>query len=372
MKGVIMFSILRGSFLRSSFLRSNLRPYIKQICGIGCGLVLSMTLVVAVMSAPSDGQNVISAELTKALNMYVETQFDAGIKHANSLFSRGVSASDSIAIYEYLSVCTYAKGQDHRDIAYSYLDSMNSIGPCLNHLPQDFWPRELTDKWYGLMQAKGVISCPDESDKGLSTIAFLPFDNYSVEKHQKRLGRLSSALAEFFAYDFSAFSSLKVVERNKMDYLLKEQNLVKDGRVDKATAIKLGKIIGAKLMVFGLISQFDDKNARMGVKVVNVETSEIIATVDTEGKPDFNRMQKELVEKLAKKLDLELNKETKNILKSSGTQSMDALDMYAQGLEYMDIYDYKMAYEYFKKAYEADNSFAQAKTKMETYWPLVG
>lgn len=355
-----------------SILLDNLYPSIMRVFLIGCILAALMPFIRAGTPEQSESENVVSVGLTEALHMYVETQFDAGITHARSLFSRSVSASDTIAIYEYLSVCTYAKGKNYRAAAYGYLDSMNTVGPCLNPLPQEFWPRELADKWYGLMQAKGSIICPEESDAGLTTIAFLPFDNFSVEKHQKRLGRLSSALAEFFAYDFSSYSGLKVVERTKMDYLLKEQELVKDGRVDKATAIKLGKIIGAKMMVFGVISQFDDKSARMGVKVVNVETSEIITSVDREGKPDFNRMEKELVEELAKKLDMKLNEDTKKILKESGTKSMDALDMYARGLEYMDRYDYKLAYEYFKKAYEADNGFVQAKTKMETYWPLVG
>ncbi|MFQ5607254.1 MAG: CsgG/HfaB family protein, partial [Candidatus Zixiibacteriota bacterium] len=224
----------------------------------------------------------------------------------------------------------------------------------------------------GFLGALGGSSRPDEADEGLTTIAFLPFDNFSVEKHQSRLGRLSSALAEFFAYDFSSYSGLKIVERDKLDFLLKEQELVSAGRIDKATAIKVGKIVGAKMMVFGLISQFDDKNARMGVKVVNVETSEIITTVDKEGKPDFNKMQKELVQELAKKLDIKLNEKSKKSLKLGGTDSMEAMDFYARGLEFMDDYDYEQAYQNFKNAYEMDGEFIQAKEKMETYWPLVG
>ena len=42
------------------------------------------------------------------------------------------------------------------------------------------------------------------------------------------------------------------------------------------------------------------------------------------------------------------------------------------GLDYMDKYDYKKAYEHFKTAYELDNSFVEAKRKMEIYRPLAG
>ncbi len=50
---------------------------------------------------------------------------------------------------------------------------------------------------------------------------------------------------------------------------------------------------------------------------------------------------------------------------------MDAARLYSLGLKYMDEYQYEKAYDYFKKAYEKDNSFAEAKRKMEIYKPLV-
>jgi hypothetical protein len=124
-------------------------------------------------------------------------------------------------------------------------------------------------------------------------------------------------------------------------------------------------------MVFGSISQFDSREARMLVKAVKVETSEIIATVTKEGKPDYFKMQKELVKELAEKLDITLNKETVEFIDESGTESADAAALYSQGLFYMDQYDYKKAYEFFKRAYDKDNSFTEAKRKMDIYRPLA-
>jgi hypothetical protein len=37
----------------------------------------------------------------------------------------------------------------------------------------------------------------------------------------------------------------------------------------------------------------------------------------------------------------------------------------------MDRYDYKKAYEFFKKAYDLDKNFVEAKRKMEIYQPLA-
>jgi hypothetical protein len=131
-------------------------------------------------------------------------------------------------------------------------------------------------------------------------------------------------------------------------------------------------MLGAQLMVFGSITQLDKKNARMIARVVEVETSEIITSVSKEGTPDFVQMEKDLVRELAKNLDILLDDETNVKLEQSGPRDMDAARLYAVGLEYMDKYEYAKAYEYFKRAYEKDSGFIEAKRKMEIYKPLIG
>jgi TolB-like protein len=263
------------------------------------------------------------------------------------------------------------KGEDYKKQAYSYLNKIADVDPCLIHLPHEFWPTGLRDKWYQVLKTHESLSCPEESKSDIKTIAVMEFDNFSVGKYQEKLGPLGKGLADFFEHDFGKISSMKVVERDKINFVLKELELQKSGAVDRSTAVRVGKILGAKYMVFGSITQLDDRNTRMVVRVVSVETSEIIASVDKEGAPNYSKMEKELVEELAKKLDVKLNDEVKQLIQEGGTDSMDALALYNMGLEYMDKYDYKKAYEYFKKAYELDSSFVEAKRKMEIYQPLA-
>jgi len=192
-----------------------------------------------------------------------------------------------------------------------------------------------------------------------------------VGKFQEELGFITKGLADFFETDFALISKLKVVERDKIDYILKEIELGESGKVSPAAAVQAGKLLGAQLMVFGSITQLDAKETRMLVKVVKVETSEIITAVEKQGKPDYFAMEKELVKELAQKLNLTLNPETVKLLDESGTQSADAATLYSQGLYYQDRYEYKQAYEYFKMAFEKDNTFAEAKRKMDIYRPLA-
>ncbi|MFQ5454185.1 MAG: CsgG/HfaB family protein, partial [Candidatus Zixiibacteriota bacterium] len=175
-----------------------------------------------------------------------------------------------------------------------------------------------------------------------------------------------------FVNDFQIISSLRVIERANLDALLKEHELSQTGKVDKSTAIEIGKLLGAQLMVFGSITQLDDKHTRMVARAVKVETSEIITSVDIEGKPEYFKLEKELVKQLADKLDIDLNKKTMELIDKNGTDSDEAANFYAKGLYFMDRYDYSNAYDNFKKAYEIDDEFVQAKNMLDTYQPLVG
>jgi TolB-like protein len=314
----------------------------------------------------------VADKLAEALDFYNDLDYDAGLKIANGLMERpDLTRQDSVAIYEVLSIITYAKGETYLQQSIAYLAKMSSIDPCIMPMPRDIWPQELRDRWYKFLQEKNQLVC-NRDTKDLKTIAIMPFDNFSAGEYQEKLGALGKGLADFFAFDFGKISSFTVVERDKIEFIMKEIDLQKSGAVDKAAAVQVGKILGAKYMVFGSITQLDYSNARMVVRVVSVETSEIIAQADRDGKPQYSKMEKELVEQISKALDVTLNAETIELIKQGGTASMDATSHYAMGLDYMDKYDYKKAYEHFKAAYDLDNNFVEAKRKMEIYRPLAG
>ncbi len=341
----------------------------------GLFLVTFLSVSFAVNSVFAQGEATVAEKLAEALRLYKppDMEFEKGIAIAEELFERDdLLPQDSIAIYEVLSILTYAKGEDYLKKSFSYLDKISLVGPCIIHLPHDMWPSELRDKWYNILKAKESLACPEEKGSHVKTIAIMEFDNFSVGKYQMELGPLGKGLADFFEHDFGKISSMKVVERDKINYVLKEHELQKSGAIEPSTAVRVGRILGAHYMVFGSITQLDDKRTRMTVRVVSVETSEIITSVDKEAKPEYFKLEKELVEELAKKLDITLSDDVKALIKEGGTESLDATTFYSRGLEYMDRYDYKKAYEFFKKAYDLDNSFVEAKRKMEIYQPLAG
>ena len=337
------------------------------------GGLLALVLMLAGSAPPVSGQPV-SDQIGQALNHYIEMDFEEGVVLAKQVLERDdLEKKDRIAAYSVLSLLTFALGDAYLQESHSYLQAIADLGPCEVELPEQFWPQTLRDQWYGVAQAAGALVCPAnaEQDQGIRTIAIMEFDNYSTGEYQEKLGFLTKGLSDFFESDFSQLSELDVVERDKIDFILKEIMLTKEGMVEQSTAVKAGKLLGAQIMVFGSVVQLDKKNARMLVKAVNVETSEIMASAERQGKPDFFAMQKELVKELVGKLDLSLNKETEQRIDAAGTESEDAAALYSRGLYHTDRYEYAEAYDYFKRAWESDQSFTEAKAKMDIYRPLA-
>jgi curli biogenesis system outer membrane secretion channel CsgG len=95
-----------------------------------------------------------------------------------------------------------------------------------------------------------------------------------------------------------------VIERSKLDAILKEQNLGASGRVDASTAAQIGKLLGVDVVVIGSVTGFNIErdnggvcafgvcaggkkaaaNVQLNVRMVNTTTGEIITTAEGKGK----------------------------------------------------------------------------------------
>lgn len=333
-------------------------------------LLVTMVLALA-LAAGTGAASTVAEDVARAWTLNAQLKFDQALALAQPLLERkDLSDADRIAVYSVLSAIHYSMGKPHFADSFAYLEKIRELDPCLIDLPADFWNKALREQWYRTLQANKQLTCA-ETKSDLRTVAIMDFDNYSTGKYQDELGFVAKGLSDFFESDFRQLDGLQVVERDKLDFVLKEIMLAKDGLVDEATAVRAGKLLGAQVMIFGSIMQLDARNARMLVKAVKVETSEILATAERGGKPEFFTMQKELVTELAQKLEIVINPQAKERLEASGPTSPDAGTFYARGLDALDRYEYAKAYEFFKQAWELDQTFAEAKAKMDIYRPLA-
>ncbi|MFL6302743.1 MAG: CsgG/HfaB family protein, partial [Candidatus Sulfotelmatobacter sp.] len=113
----------------------------------------------------------------------------------------------------------------------------------------------------------------------------------------------------------------RVIERQALDKILKEQNFSNSDRADSSTAAKIGRLLGADTIIVGDITQFgrDDRNTNVGsivnrwdkyglgkvgvkkakavvaitARMVDVNTAEVLASVS--GRGESNRSGTDLL-----------------------------------------------------------------------------
>jgi hypothetical protein len=85
---------------------------------------------------------------------------------------------------------------------------------------------------------------------------------------------VTRAVADMVRTLIGEASNVKIVERAGMERIMKEQNFSVSDRVDSATAIRLGRLLGAGKIVFGSVSRLDTQFL-VNVRMVDVETGVI-------------------------------------------------------------------------------------------------
>ena len=132
------------------------------------------------------------------------------------------------------------------------------------------------------------------------TVAISYFDNTSGTKEYDPL---SKGLADMLITDLSNVKSLKIVEREKLESLLKEIELGDGKFIDPNTAQKLGKGLGAGYMLTGSFLIMGE-TMRIDARLVDVGTGEVSMAEEITGeKNTFFELEKVLKEKLIKSME---------------------------------------------------------------------
>jgi TolB-like protein len=204
-------------------------------------------------------------------------------------------------------------------------------------------------------------------------IAVMPFTNGgSYGQDKQDFQALEKGLAGMLISELSQNPSARLVDREGVQRIIDEQNLAKDGRVDAATAAKIGKLVGARYMVMG---SFVDLYGRFRVdaRLVDVETSEIIKVV--RGDPKYEKREEmfKLLQSLSERLMAEtklppLSTEQAKAARARNVPT-EALSYYSRALLYQDQGDKTTAAEYFRKALQVFPEYSEAAEGLKKIGP---
>ncbi|HKH94292.1 MAG TPA: CsgG/HfaB family protein [Gemmatimonadaceae bacterium] len=121
---------------------------------------------------------------------------------------------------------------------------------------------------------------------GKPTVAIMYFNNNVFTKDARDYDGLMKGVPDFLVTEMASNPGIRVVERDQVQRLIDEQKLVGAGQVDRETAVKVGKLLGAQHMIFGGYMADSKGNFRIDARAVNVETGAIEFTDRVQDRSD--------------------------------------------------------------------------------------
>lgn len=129
---------------------------------------------------------------------------------------------------------------------------------------------------------------PPRAREFRKTLAVVDFEDKSGYG-QGRLGTPAADILSTFLFQSEQFI---LVERQKIDSILKEHQLEQSGVTDDTTAVKIGRLLNVKMIAYGAVTNFGQKpkstsiiitdtktqiaECRVTARLVDVETGEIL------------------------------------------------------------------------------------------------
>jgi TolB-like protein len=117
-------------------------------------------------------------------------------------------------------------------------------------------------------------------------VVVFTFTNSALGPARAEFDGISTGVQDLLITDMASNSKIRLVDRARIAELMQEQNLVKGGQIDPATAIRLGKMMGAQYAVTGGYISDSKGKAILTGRTIDMETSQIANPEKIEGKSD--------------------------------------------------------------------------------------
>ncbi|MBI4421606.1 MAG: hypothetical protein HY560_12345 [Gemmatimonadetes bacterium] len=197
-------------------------------------------------------------------------------------------------------------------------------------------------------------------------IAVFPFDpGASIGPNKEDIDALGVGLQQMLTTEFAANPGLRVVDRSQIRQLLAEQDLGATGRVDANTAAKVGKVVGARYVILG---GFNDiyGDFRLDVRIVNVETSEIVKSEKITGKKEqLYSLVTNIAGQVTRGVNLPALTRQAMEMREKRNVPTEAVTYYSRALLYADRGNKERAAELFNRAIQVFPDYAEAKQGLQ-------
>lgn len=195
-----------------------------------------------------------------------------------------------------------------------------------------------------------------------TTVGVTPF---RVTTSDTTLLVLGYGLADILITDLARAGRLRVVDRLRVDALMRELALAESGRVDSATAPRAGRLLGARRLVMGSLTTDPRGPARLDGRVGDVLTGRVTGTPASRAPIDaILDAEKTLVFSLFQTLGVTLTPAERSLVEQRPTRSLAALLAYSRGVRAEQLKDFRGARNGYRAALQVDPAFGGAQQRL--------
>lgn len=177
---------------------------------------------------------------------------------------------------------------------------------------------------------------------------------------------LGYGLADLLITDLSRSAQLQVVDRTRVDALLRELDLAQSGRVDSATAPRVGRLVGARRIVNGALGALPGGGITVSARVADAASASLVGAPVTArtSLADILDAEKTLAFRIFDALGVTLTPAERVAVEQRPTRYLSAFLAYSKGARAEALGDYPAARAYFQRAVMIDPGFGAASRRM--------
>jgi TolB-like protein len=188
---------------------------------------------------------------------------------------------------------------------------------------------------------------------------------FAVNAGDTLIAPLAYGLADILITDLQRSDQLQIVDRLRLDALLREMQLVEAGRVDPATAPRVGRLVGARRLVIGSLSQRPGGQIAIDARIADVPTGTVRPAVSAAAPlADILAAEKELALRLLGQLGVNLTPAARARIEERPTRNIAALLAYSRAVRYEVRGDYQRAATEYRTALRLDPGFRLAGERL--------
>lgn len=193
------------------------------------------------------------------------------------------------------------------------------------------------------------------------SVSVLPF---VVAPGDTLLGPLSYAMSGFLLSDLSKSNELQLVERERIDAIYRELDLVDQGATDPRTGPRVGRLVGARRVVIGTIASAPNDQVLLSGRVVDVLSATVQeVTTGTTSLDQIFDAQKAFAFRVFEQLGVNLTPAQRVAVEQKETTNLAATVAFGRGLRAEARGDAEAAVRAFQDAARLDVAFAAARTQ---------